>query len=439
MLKRTCIAAAACLVGLPALAQDRGVEALEATAAAIKDMSSISFQASQSNSKGSMTEKIKADLNVQMVRNDDAKRSWNIRYTGTAEGLGTAGDEEGNLQVEVHNDGTATTWIDFKEEKVYIKRTRLAKGAPIQMATYGTQFLDELTSDAPFAQAIAESEITYEGEESIGGVSCDIIKIIKAGTNIKEMWWFGKEDHFPRKYITGIEQMGDTTILVSNVKINQEINPDDLTIEFPPNFEVEDRGPNRVAGGAAVGNQAGPAPRRRGTEIGNEAPDFELTNASGELVRLSSLRPNVVVLNFWGSWCLPCRDANDELEALQKHFSGQDVKVLALACKEPDATSAADLMAENNWTFELLNDASKTARIYTVRKYPTIMVIGREGEVVHVTKGYSADASPFTEITKTIEAYLANPPQENAGDVAGPPERAGSGGSTTSTGGSDGG
>lgn len=433
-------AAAAALVAFPALAQE-GEAILQQTAQTVKELKGLSFNAKLTNSPGSMTAAIKTDIDVTMVRAEDEKGTWNVRYSGTATGLGTAGDEEGALRIEVHDDGTATTWIDFAEKKVNIRRSRIAKGPEIQMATYGTQVLDDIRPEAPFANALGGADVTLEGEESVDGTACDIIRVFNPDTNITQQWAIARSDHLPRRLVTGIPQMGDTTIVLSKVRTNPPVTIADLEIEPPANFEVVDRGPNRVA--AAAPGQANKPVRQIGGEVGNEAPDFELANAGGEMVRLKNLRPNIVVLSFWGSWCLPCREANDELQSLAEHFDGQPVKVVTLACKEKDPADAIAAMEENGYTFELLVDADKTARLYKILRYPTILVVGREGEILYAARGYKADEDPFTEIRTVIEDALSAPANEDAnqaGEAGAPPNRGGdSGGERTTSGGSTGG
>jgi peroxiredoxin len=357
-------------------------------------------------------------MDVKMLRGDDPMRTWAVRYSGVASGLGAAGDEDGKLQVEVHDDGNATTWIAFRDEEVHIRRTRQAKGSEIQMSTYATQFLDELRSETPFGAAIGEADLSVLADTSVDGVACDVVKVVKAGTAIEETWFFAKSDHLPRRYVTAIPQMGETTIEITKLKANPELTMADLTIVPPPNFAVIDRGPNRVLTTGPNGAGAGKPKRIPGVALDNEAPDFELDNASGEKVRLRSLRPNVVVVSFWGSWCLPCRDANDELETLASHFEGKPVKVVSIAAKEADPANAIAAMNAGGWTFELLLDAeSKIARNYKINRYPTFFVIGREGEIVYVTKGYKAGDTTFAEMTKAIEDYLNKPVEEPAAPV----------------------
>ncbi len=117
--------------------------------------------------------------------------------------------------------------------------------------------------------------------------------------------------------------------------------------------------------------------------IGDPAPDFvTLTAADGHPVRLSDYRGKPVWLNFWGSWCPPCRAEMPELQAAYTELHPQGLELLAVSLNEP-AVDAAEFAARNHVTFTVLSDPSRanTGAAYPIANFPTHILIDKDGIV----------------------------------------------------------
>jgi peroxiredoxin len=118
-----------------------------------------------------------------------------------------------------------------------------------------------------------------------------------------------------------------------------------------------------------------------GAMIGKEAFDFALKDLSGREVSLKNLRGKVVLINFWASWCGPCRVEMPYLEKLHREFKGKDVVILGINDERPEV--ASEFLKKNGYTFSTLVDERKeVARNYRVSGIPQVFVIGRDGRVV---------------------------------------------------------
>lgn len=114
---------------------------------------------------------------------------------------------------------------------------------------------------------------------------------------------------------------------------------------------------------------------------GREAPDFELTTFSGEQVRLSSYRGQIVVLNFWASWCPPCREETPLLETSQDNL-GDDVVLIGIDIWDSES-DARDFLEEFGVTYIVARDESGEVAIdYGVSGVPETFVIDAEGQIV---------------------------------------------------------
>ncbi|RPH46527.1 MAG: TlpA family protein disulfide reductase [Burkholderiales bacterium] len=132
---------------------------------------------------------------------------------------------------------------------------------------------------------------------------------------------------------------------------------------------------------------------------GEQAPDLALRTDSGTGT-LSELRGRVVWLDFWASWCGPCRQSFPWMEAMQQRYGSQGLQVVALNL-DAKAESARRFLAEHRATFTVAFDPSgDSARRYAVRAMPTSVLIGADGRVRTVHAGFRDADRP------TLEAAL---------------------------------
>jgi thiol-disulfide isomerase/thioredoxin len=144
--------------------------------------------------------------------------------------------------------------------------------------------------------------------------------------------------------------------------------------------------------------------------LGKAAPDFTLRVAMGEgretgdRIRLSDLRNEVVLLDFWASWCNPCRTSTPTLSRVSEHYAGRGVRVLGINSEAIGPGRFAFL--ETSWGFRyptLSDGALEAAAAYKVRVYPTLVVIDRGGIVRFVHQGPESESLLRSEIDSLIK------------------------------------
>ncbi|WP_156291974.1 TlpA disulfide reductase family protein [Oceanobacillus salinisoli] len=124
-----------------------------------------------------------------------------------------------------------------------------------------------------------------------------------------------------------------------------------------------------------------------GLEIGNVAPDFELETLEGDKVKLSDLRGKPVMLNFWATWCPPCRV---EMPDMQKFHEENEVAVLAvnLFDTEMNKENVRKFVDEFGLTFQIGMDGDgEVAAKYRINPIPTTYMIDSEGVIQHIAFG----------------------------------------------------
>ncbi len=139
------------------------------------------------------------------------------------------------------------------------------------------------------------------------------------------------------------------------------------------------------------------------TPIGSEAPDFELKDAGGKSRTLGEFAGKVLVLDFWATWCGPCRAGMPHLDKLLKANAEKGLVVFAVNLRETPE-KAQKFIDDNSLSLEVLYDDGKVAQKYGVSGIPHSVVIGRDGKVAAVVVGYSTGDQ---RLTKAVEAALA--------------------------------
>jgi peroxiredoxin len=127
-----------------------------------------------------------------------------------------------------------------------------------------------------------------------------------------------------------------------------------------------------------------------GSLEGVAAPDFALAGLTGPNLRLSEYRGEVVMLNFWATWCGPCRQEMPLLEEIYSRYRDAGFTVIGVNLDgEPD--SARRMASDLGISFPLLFDEDKAvSRLYDIRAMPVTLLIDRDGNVRFAHQGYRA-------------------------------------------------
>jgi peroxiredoxin len=122
-------------------------------------------------------------------------------------------------------------------------------------------------------------------------------------------------------------------------------------------------------------------------EVGSPAPDFSLEDTAGRTVTLGDYRGKVVLINFWATWCLPCRAEMPELESIYRARRGDGFEVVAIDLQESDA-EVQPFMEELGLTFPALLDRDGfVSRAYRARALPSSFLVDRQGTIRYVKIG----------------------------------------------------
>jgi len=142
---------------------------------------------------------------------------------------------------------------------------------------------------------------------------------------------------------------------------------------------------NRIA--ALVAALAIALPALAGPE-GGSAPAFTLAARGGHDVTLAQYHGQVVMINFWASWCGPCRQEMPLLESIYKKYNKLGFTLLGVNV-EPDSKAADDWLRDTPVSFPILYDKdSKVSKLYDVAGMPSTVIIDRSGKLRKIHRGY---------------------------------------------------
>lgn len=137
--------------------------------------------------------------------------------------------------------------------------------------------------------------------------------------------------------------------------------------------------------------------------IGKPAPEFTLKDIDGREITLASLRGKPVLLDFWATWCEPCRESMPHVQALYDQFKEKGLIVLGIDTDEP-AEKARNYFADQKYSFaNLLGSGSNVIKNYGAEAIPRVVLIGKDRVVRYVHSGWGSGMDITPEVKKLIE------------------------------------
>ena len=136
-------------------------------------------------------------------------------------------------------------------------------------------------------------------------------------------------------------------------------------------------------------------------EVGQLAPDFDLAGRTAA-VKLSDYKGKTVYLDFWASWCGPCKQSFPWMNDMQSRYSAKGLRIVAVDVDQ-NSDEAKAFLKDNPARFDVAFDPSgKTPRAYAVKGMPTSVLIGPDGKVLMVHNGFRPEERQALEAQITL-------------------------------------
>jgi len=119
-----------------------------------------------------------------------------------------------------------------------------------------------------------------------------------------------------------------------------------------------------------------------------KAPDFTIKSLTGKNIKLSELRGRVVLINFWATWCAPCKEELPFFNRLYTKYKGVGLEILGVNIDKV-TSQASQMSGALDLTFPILLDpAGRVSELYRIRSMPTTFVVAKDGTVRHIHWGF---------------------------------------------------
>jgi peroxiredoxin len=150
---------------------------------------------------------------------------------------------------------------------------------------------------------------------------------------------------------------------------------------------------------------AAPARSYAVPRVGQPAPNFKVSTTSGQQVSLENYRGHVLVLDFFATWCQPCRVSIPHLVEMNRKYGNQGLQVLGMSADEDGESVVKAFADKHRITYPIALAGESTQADFGVRSVPVMFVIDKKGRVAEVFRGFTDDVARSTE--QLIKKLLA--------------------------------
>jgi thiol-disulfide isomerase/thioredoxin len=297
-------------------------------------------------------------------------------------------DKKEQKPISLVYNGADVRMLDYTDNSVYL----FSEPTPKQLGSFTSRLGYPLPFILPFWNPVNLElefpEISYAGSKTVYDVPCDLIRLgrkVKRPDTGEETilyvnYLIGRQDHLCR----GIETERQKT-WVQFYETNKAYEFSSFVIAVPANFSEK-----KV-------DSYTPPDNRGLLAIGTEAPVFAPAHHANVLPQLKN---KLVLLDFWGTWCGPCRLAMPHLQSLYKKYKDRGLEVIGISVA--DAEGAPEkYMKDNKFSYRLFTKGEAIAKAYQVSVFPTMYLIGKDGKILAAEKGireqFEADMEKLIE------------------------------------------
>jgi len=148
---------------------------------------------------------------------------------------------------------------------------------------------------------------------------------------------------------------------------------------------------------AVAGILSGPASLYAAPRSGQAAPNFKVSTTSGQQVSLENYRGHVLVLDFFATWCQPCRASIPHLVEMNRKYGKQGLQVLGMSADEDGEKDVKAYADKNRITYPVALAGESTLADFGVRSVPVMFVIDKKGRVAEVFRGFTDEVASSSE------------------------------------------
>jgi len=293
--------------------------------------------------------------------------------------------QPGKLRVETAGSGEPTTLIsDGKTTWQYYPEANEFTKVPTGMQPMGNSLLG---SYVWLGETREPARIIRQ--ERLGTTDCTVIRIGREGGYTRTLWIDPKTGMVWKEEWTEPSSTGGWSSIKSETKFTvvdtQPVLASELFVFDPSKTEAKDRRERQ---------QKAPL-----TSPGTVAPDFTLPDLEGQEVKLSDLRGKTVLLDFWATWCAPCRAVMPVVELLHREFNDKGLVVFGVDDEDPQVI--VKFLQQSGYTLPTLRDPDRRVyNRYEVGGIPTMILIDKQGKIAL----FKVESGTYEEVRDALRA-----------------------------------
>lgn len=375
------------------------------------------FQSDIAASKNTSAEfTIKFENTAPDQKSEFSSKVWVAKQKGDGLGLSFRIEETNNTTITF--DGTRFIVVDNANKQISSSSNpQMASEFAMNLGQSFYMIIDDKLDTAEIRNS--SKDLKYIGTADVNGETCYEVSQKAAGHgeyNVENHYFFSKEDKLMKKYTSKISDKNNKVVqsiqfTINNLKLNQKISPDKFTqvidtvnykyMDLDKSHDMGGQGMNEgqeMEGHGEMGGHGDMEGHGHGEmegqtngllQKGTLAPDWSLLDSKGSKVTLKNLKGKVVVLDFWATWCNPCKQVMPVIQKIHNKYKSQNVLVYGVNAWERG--DAKKFMSDNKYTYGLLLKGDDVAMQYKVEGIPTLYVIDKNGKVVFAESGANSD------------------------------------------------
>ena len=290
---------------------------------------------------------------------------------------------QASSRLVVADDGSEVTVIDHGEQIEWGSPLYRAGGILFQVWT--GKFMNSLAAPDALPPLVGLGP-TVLAREQIQGQSCDVLELPIPGGIVGTVY-VGTEDGLPRRAVLVGDGLRSQTDLSNWRAVEGKVAAEAFELEGVEGFTRRE---------FTLG----------GPPAGDRAPHFELAGPDGSTLSLTDLEGRVVILDFWATWCIPCRASMSDLQELSTEYADRPLEIIGVTYQESGDPAA--LIEELGITYPWY-EGDSIAPAYGVDQsgLPTMFLIGPDGRIRDFFYGYTG-AESAARLRQAVDAALAD-------------------------------
>lgn len=290
--------------------------------------------------------------------------------------------QDGNLMQSYTSDGKTYTTYDAKNKSYLQQEVRADTpliGGHLTFAGFAGVAMEPRFGEMleGFVQQNFQ-KAQAKGTQKVGTVPCRVVELTGNGGTMT--FFLGNTDGLVYRMVYKMTGGSTYEEMVTSLQVNPRIPQ--TAFAFKPPADAKKLDPKQMAEEQSQNDT--------NALQGQDAPSFTLTDMEGNTVSLGDLKGKVVFLDFWATWCPPCRESLPHTQSLSQHEKAKsgDLVVLAVNARE-EVDKVKQFMQEKGFTFRVLMDKDGSVLdAYKVQGIPTFVLIDRQGKVAWVQVGF---------------------------------------------------